>query len=160
MRRSPKSNTDARRAPNVPRASVTGGHRRSLTPRRPGATTGMEAFPKLTMPCPRRVPAYPDAAIRSHRQRGSHPCHPTTAKSSRHPRDSLIVRRDRLSLSRYPSSQRVDPREASGPVDDYTLVKLDGREHAFKHGSERLVGVFSAHPGPRDERGIADIYDG
>ncbi len=93
MRRSPESNTNGRRALNVPRASVTGGHRRSLTRAYGGATTGMEAFPKLRMPCPQGVPADPDLAIRSHHQPGGWQWLTTAAVTSRYPHDSLVMRR-------------------------------------------------------------------
>ena len=87
-----KSNTSGRRAPNVPRASVTGGHRGSPTPLRPSSTAGVEASPKLILPCSRYFPARHDATAPSHRQPGSSQWHLAAVVACREPLDSLVMR--------------------------------------------------------------------
>jgi hypothetical protein len=50
-----ESNTDQRRAPNVPRVTVSDGHSRATTALRPDPLRRLEAFPKLVMAAAPRV---------------------------------------------------------------------------------------------------------
>jgi hypothetical protein len=50
-----ESNTDQRRAPNVPRVTVSDGHSRATTALRPDPLRRLEAFPKLVMAAALRV---------------------------------------------------------------------------------------------------------
>jgi hypothetical protein len=40
------------------------------------------------------------------------------------------------------------------------LAKSNAGEHLLEHGNERLVGGVLEHPGPSEQRGLADLDDG
>jgi hypothetical protein len=42
----------------------------------------------------------------------------------------------------------------------HALAKSDGCEHPFEHGNKRRVGVVLVHPGPGQQRGLAEVDDG
>jgi hypothetical protein len=116
--------------------------------------TALEAFPRLTLPCPRSVPARHNATAPSHRQRGRRKWHLAAAVRCREPLDSLVMRRSgrrptrKACLSICLPSTRLMPNHIGMRLDksrhgDRQPSSVLGREEAV---CSRLTATLTATP--------------
>ena len=122
------------------------------------------------MPCPQDVPADPDLAIRSHHQPGAWPWPATAAVTSRHPHDSLVMRRSGPGTHPGHTANPSDGNQAKTTSSLVTVslsvnararvVECPSWLHALQGGraSTEAIGItrpVSCHRSPADKRSVA-----